>query len=119
VSCFNDGPPFNKKQPPAEKPTTVLFFFFRLWVRLFPAPQAVMLVHQMFVAQFLSVGEFGIPSTFLHDSLGPENSVLVMVMPVDSGGIFNQVRIVDIPPPPITVPDSWNAPGGVVYRPSD
>jgi hypothetical protein len=36
-----------------------------------------------------------------------------MVMTVDSGGIFNQVRIIDIPPPPITITDSGNAPGGV------
>jgi hypothetical protein len=72
-----------------------------------------MLVNQMLMALFLGIGNLGVPSPFLHDFPGPENGILIAVMTVDSVGIFDQVGIFDIPPP-ITITDTRNIPGGVV-----
>jgi hypothetical protein len=72
-----------------------------------------MLVSQMLVALFLGVGDLGIPTTFLHYSLGSEDGFLKAIMTVDTGGIFYQVAVFDVPPP-ITITDTRNVPGGVV-----
>ena len=66
----------------------------------------------------LGIGEFGAPSSLLHDSLGSENGVFVMIVSVDAELILNQMRIVDVPPA-IPIKDFWNVPGGVVDCASD
>jgi hypothetical protein len=71
-----------------------------------------MLVNQMLMALFLGIGNLGVPSLFLHDFPGPENGIFKMVMTVDVAWIFNQVGIIDIPPP-ITITDTRDVPGGV------
>ncbi|WP_174783984.1 IS1634 family transposase [Desulfosarcina alkanivorans] len=53
----------------------------------------------MLVARFLGIGNFGAPSTFLHDFPGPENGILKATVTVDVGGIFDQVSVIDILPP--------------------
>jgi hypothetical protein len=73
-----------------------------------------MLANQMLVALFLGVGNLGVPSPFLHYPFGLENSVLKMVMNIDTVLIHDQVGILDVSPP-ITVTDTWNIPGSVAY----
>ena len=62
---------------------------------------------------FLGIGNLGIPPTFLHDFPGPENGVFKVIMTIETGGIFDQVWIVDISPP-ITITNTGYVPGGVV-----
>jgi hypothetical protein len=45
-------------------------------------------------------------------SLGPENGFFKAIMTVDAGRIFDQMGIIDIPPP-ITITDPGNIPGGM------
>ena len=73
-----------------------------------------MLVIQVLVARFLVVCDLGNPATLFHNPLGTENGVLVMVVSVDAVLIGDHVSVIDVPPP-ITVPDAWDVPGGVVY----
>jgi hypothetical protein len=68
----------------------------------------------MLMALFLSVGYFCLPPPTLHDFLGPKDSLLEKVMTIDTVGIFNQVGILDIPPP-ITVAYFRDVPSVVVY----
>jgi len=72
-----------------------------------------MLVNQMLVTLFLGIGDFDVPSTFLHDSFGSENGFFKAIMTIKMGGVFNQVGIVDVPPP-IPITDTWDVPSGVV-----
>ena len=73
-----------------------------------------MLIIQVLVALFLTVGNLRVPTTFLHNPFGPENGILKMVMTVEVGGIFNQVGVIDITPPaPVSITDARNIPGGV------
>lgn len=57
-----------------------------------------MLVIQVLVTLLLGVGDFGIPSTFLHYSFRPENVIFVMVVSIDTVLILDQMSIVDFPP---------------------
>lgn len=79
----------------------------------FPTLQTVVLIKQMLMALLFGVGEFGVPSAFLHDSLGTENGILETVMTVEVVGFFDQVGIFNVPPS-IAITDSWDVPGGVV-----
>jgi hypothetical protein len=64
------------------------------------------------VALFLTVGNLGIPSLFLHNFLGPENGIFEVNMAVKVVWILNQMAVLDIPPP-ITIADFWDVIGGV------
>ena len=77
-----------------------------------------MLVNQVHVALFLGIGELGGPSPILHESLGSENGVFIVVMTVDALRVFYQVGIFDVPPS-ITITDTRNIPGSVVDCASD
>jgi hypothetical protein len=70
------------------------------------------MVIQVLVALLLGIGDFSVPSPILHDSLGSENSLFVVVMTVDALRVFHQVAVFDVPPP-ITITDTGNIPGGV------
>ena len=72
-----------------------------------------MLVNQIIVTLFLGIGYLSFPSSFLHDFPGPENGFFKAIMTVDTGRVFDQVWIADIPPP-TTITDTWNIPGGVI-----
>jgi hypothetical protein len=73
-----------------------------------------MLIIQVLVALLLCVGNFGIPSALLHYSLGSKNGVFVVIVTVDAVRVFDQLAVFDVPPP-ITVLDFGNVPGGVIY----
>jgi hypothetical protein len=65
------------------------------------------------MARLLGVGDFGNPATLFHNPLGPENGIFVMVVPIDTVGIIDQLSIVDVPPQ-IAITDMGNVPGGGV-----
>jgi hypothetical protein len=65
------------------------------------------------VARFLGVGDFSLPSLLFQECFKAENGILVMVVPVDMVGIFDQLSIVDVPPA-VTFMDIGNVPGGGV-----
>jgi hypothetical protein len=71
-----------------------------------------MLVHQMLMTLFLGISNLRVPSSFLHDFSGPENGFFKAIMTVYAGRILNQMWIIDIPPP-ITITDPGNIPGGM------
>ena len=73
-----------------------------------------MLVHQMFMALFLGIGNLRFPSSLLHDLLSSKDSVFETVMTVEAVGIFEQVGVFDVPPSiMITITDTGDVPGGV------
>ena len=72
-----------------------------------------MLVYQVLVALFLGVGNFRFPSTSLHDSLGSENGVFVLVVTIDMILVHDQMGIFDIPPA-VSITDVWNVPRRMV-----
>jgi hypothetical protein len=72
-----------------------------------------MLVIQVLVARLFVIRHLGVPTTLFHYLLGPENGVLVMVVPIDTVVVLDQMGVVYVPPP-ITVPDEGKVPGGVV-----
>ena len=65
----------------------------------------IMLVNQMLMALFLGIGNLGVPSTLLHNLLGPKDGFFKAIMTVEVSGIFDQVWVVDIPPA-ITITDT-------------
>ena len=73
-----------------------------------------MLVIQVLMTPFLGVSDFGIPSTSLHNLLGPENGIFIMIIAIDVGGIFDQMGVGDIPPA-IAITYTGDVPGSVVY----
>ena len=79
----------------------------------FPALQSVMLIIQVFVALLLCVSDLGIPATLLHNLLGSENGVFVVIVTVDAVRVFDQLAVFDVPPA-ISITDAGDVPGGVV-----
>jgi len=65
------------------------------------------------MALLLGIGNLGFPATFLHYFPGPENGFFKAIMTIDTGGIFDQVWVVDISPV-ATVTDAGDVPGDVV-----
>ena len=63
------------------------------------------------MARLLGVGDFGNPATLFHNPLGQENGIFVMIVPIDTVLVFDQLSIVDVPPP-IAITDMGNVPGG-------
>jgi hypothetical protein len=72
-----------------------------------------MLVIQVLMALILGVGDFGIPSTFLHDFPGTKIGILRLVMAIHMKMIYHQVRIFDVPQS-VSITDTWNGPSSVV-----
>ena len=85
-----------------------------MFMKLLPAFQTIMLVIQMFVALLLLVRDFCQPSFLLQKPFNTKNRILEIFITVDPVAIFNQVRVMDVPPL-ITISDAGNIPGGMVY----
>ena len=80
---------------------------------LLPTPQREMLIIQVLVARLLGVGDFSLPSLLFQECFKAENGIFVIVVPIDAVGVFDQLSIVDVPPP-IAITDMGNVPGGRV-----
>jgi hypothetical protein len=59
------------------------------------------------------MGNFSPPSFLFQECFKAENGIFVMVVPIDAVGVFDQLSIVDVPPP-IAITDTGNVPGGVI-----
>ncbi|WP_157067265.1 hypothetical protein [Desulfosarcina cetonica] len=52
----------------------------------------------MLDTQFFEVRKFGLPSTFLHYSLGPENGFFITFIAEKAEWVFYQVAVFNVPP---------------------
>ena len=59
------------------------------------------------------MGNFSPPSFLFQECFKAENGIVVMVVPIDTVLIFDQLSIVDVPPP-IAITDTRNVPGGLI-----
>ena len=65
------------------------------------------------MAGFFNVGNFSPPSFLFQERFKAKNGDFIIVVPIDTVGVFDQLSIVDVPPP-IAITDTGNVPGGVI-----
>ena len=59
------------------------------------------------------MGTFSQTFLLFQECFKAENGVFELVVPIDAVGVFDQLNIVDVPPP-IAITNTWIVPGGVI-----